>query len=132
MFDPEARVPDIKYFTDGAFSVDGTLFEYSESGGTKINAIKFVRQQYSIGLKDAKDLVDAAQKLPMAADNYSNPTDQITALVTAAEALVEAQQRWITGSCLIIGGYSDEAIRNKVRDCKELAAMVAALKPWRR
>ena len=37
--------------------------ELTESGANKINVIKVVREALNLGLKDAKDLVDAAPKM---------------------------------------------------------------------
>jgi len=50
---------------DGAAAEEKTEFdvEVTASGASKINVIKVVREVTGLGLKDAKDLVDAAPKV---------------------------------------------------------------------
>ena len=61
-----------------------------EVGGNKINVIKAVREVTSLGLKEAKDLVDAAPK-PIKEGVPKDEADEIKKKFEAAGATVELQ-----------------------------------------
>jgi len=61
-----------------------------EAGANKINVIKVVREITSLGLKEAKDLVDAAPKAVKEAVSKEE-ADQIKAKLVEAGATVDVQ-----------------------------------------
>jgi large subunit ribosomal protein L7/L12 len=61
-----------------------------EAGANKINVIKVVREITSLGLKEAKDLVDAAPK-PVKEAVSKEEADQIKAKLVEAGATVDVQ-----------------------------------------
>jgi large subunit ribosomal protein L7/L12 len=62
--------------------------ELTAAGGQKINVIKAVREITGLGLKEAKDLVDAAPKVikekvaKADADNFKKKLEEVGATVT--------------------------------------------------
>ena len=75
---------------DGAAAEEKTAFDVvlTEAGGQKIQVIKVVRAVTSLGLKEAKDLVDGAPN-PVKEGVAQDEADQIKAQLEEAGATVE-------------------------------------------
>ena len=75
----------------GAAEKDSFTVVLKEVGASKINVIKAVRSLTTLGLKDAKDLVESAPK-PIKENVNKEAADEAKAALEEAGATVELQQ----------------------------------------